>query len=256
MPDSLGDRMKRYENSFRITLPRRMPVIIRVDGRAFHTFTRGFKRPFDEIMTQTMRRVAIDLSKEVAGCKMAYVQSDEISLLVTNDDTIDTEPWFGNGLQKLVSITSSIATRSFNHWYNVITGEEKLTADDRKKYEQRLDGATFDSRAFILPDTEVANYFLWRQQDATRNSIEACAQSMFSQKELHGKNCNTLQDMMMTQHGFNWNNLPTHQKRGACTRKYFDGEWYIDDDIPIFSKDRAYIEDLIPSIAERMKANG
>lgn len=264
--DSLGDRMKRYENCYRLSLPRRMPVIIRIDGRAFHTFTRGFKRPFDNVMRQTMQQVALDLANEVAGCKLAYVQSDEISLLLTNDDTLDTEPWFGNVLQKLVSITSSIATRSFNYWYRAKVNANTIWYEDEKcfkmpggipltVYGKGFDAATFDSRAFVIPEAEVVNYFLWRQQDATRNSIEMCAQSMFSHKELHGKNCKVLQDMMFTKKGFNWNDLDVDLKRGACARKNEGGEWEIDRNIPIFSQDRAYIENLLPSVIERKGDN-
>lgn len=267
MPDSLGDRMKRYENCYRIELPRRMPVIVRIDGRAFHTFTRGFQKPFDNLMVRTMQHVALDLAKEVAGCKLAYVQSDEISLLVTNNDTITTEPWFSNGLQKLVSITASIATRSFNNQFKSYATTYihdrfcTTNSDDElrlmESYRKGINNATFDSRAFVLPNDEVANYFLWRQQDATRNSIEACAQSMFSHKRLQGKNCDKLQDMMFKENGFNWNELPIALRRGSCVVKDDEsGEWTIDQTIPIFSKERFYIERFLLSAEERMNANG
>lgn len=271
--DSLGDRMKNYENAYRLYLPRRLPVIIRVDGRAFHTFTKGFQKPFDDVFARAMRETALILCKEISGAKMAYVQSDEISVLVTNNDTIDTQPWFDNNLQKLVSLSSSIATFSFikafqnafNEW-----GRENLPDWDEGGTNEYVDpmflertriynhacqsGAAFDARAFILPPDEVCNYFIWRQQDATRNSIQMVAQSLYSHKELQGKNCDELQEMIF-QKGINWNNYQPWQKHGICLIKETvnnDSEnarriWKPDYDTPIFTQDRNYIERrLIP----------
>jgi tRNA(His) 5'-end guanylyltransferase len=265
--DSLGDRMKGYENAYRLYLPRRMPVIIRVDGRAFHTFTRGFQRPFDEVLMSAMQLTAKKLCEEVSGCKLAYVQSDEISLLVTNDDTLETQPWFDNNLQKLTSISASIATLAFNHHFknakrnfddtNMI-GEcysenqemnEKIDFADSLSwtYFKAFDLATFDARAFILPPEEVCNYFIWRQQDAVRNSIQMVAQSLYSHNELQGKNSSDLQELIHAK-GVNWNDYPVPCKRGACIAKKeeTDGvvrhKWVIDDNIPTFTKNREYIE--------------
>lgn len=267
---SLGDRMKCYENAFRYYLPKRMPIIIRIDGRAFHTFTRGFNRPFDEVLMSTMQQTAKTLCEQVAGCKMAYVQSDEISLLVTNDDTLETQPWFDNNLQKLVSLTASIATLSFNkifcdcewNWYKGLLDqydvEEKgskvipdylIDISDHHRHVQ--DTATFDSRVFILPKEEVCNYFIWRQQDAVRNSIQMVAHSLYSHNELHGKNTADMQELMHAK-GVNWNNFPTPCKRGTCivrTEEIIDDvvrhTWKIDFDIPTFHKNRDYINHLL-----------
>lgn len=246
MPDALGDRMKRYEDAYRVYLPRRLPVIIRVDGRAFHTFTRGFKRPFDSVLSAVMIKTAEALCKEISGAKLAYIQSDEISILVTNDDTTETQPWFDNNLQKLASLSASIATRAFDNAFQVAVSQYNESFEQFTVYFRALHKATFDARAFILPPNEVTNYFIWRQQDATRNSIQMAARSVYSHKELQNKNTSDLQDMLMEK-GINWNDYETHQKRGACVVKEKvdgvpHGKWTADLEIPIFTQDRDYIE--------------
>ena len=263
--DSIGDRMKSYENAYRIYFPRRLPVVIRVDGRAFHTFTRGFDKPFDEVLRKSMQDTAKALCESVAGCKLAYVQSDEVSLLVTNDDTIETQPWLGNGLQKLTSITASVATLAFNRAFQRISDARCLEDflltpeehEEEMKYERKQRAlmyqnvaytATFDSRAFVIPADEVVNYFIWRQQDAIRNSIQMVAQSLYSHRELQGKKGSELQEMIF-QKGINWNDYPVECKRGACvvrTVEEVNGvvrhKWNVDANIPTFTKDRWYIE--------------
>ena len=249
MPDSLGDRMKCYENVSRIYLPKRLPVIIRIDGRAFHTFTKGFQRPFDDVLANSMHRTAIALCKEISGAKLAYTQSDEISILVTNNDTIDTQPWFGNNLQKIVSLSASTATLAFNRAFSfeVITHGGK--GQMFQNYARANETAMFDARAFVLPPDEVCNYFIWRQQDATRNSIQMAAQSLYSHKELQNKNCNELQTMIL-QKGINWHHYAPWQKHGLCVIRrpasndspIARNQWTADYDTPIFTEDRTYIE--------------
>ena len=245
MKDNLGDRMKVYENANRFYLTRRMPVIIRIDGKAFHTFTKGFLKPFDDIMHETMCLTAQALCKEVEGCKMAYTQSDEISLLLTDYDNLETQSWFDKNLQKIVSVSSSIATLAFNkHFQEVSSGEEP--------YCRKYNRATFDSRAFVIPKEDVCNYFLWRQQDATRNSILGIGQHYFSHSELQGKSCEKVQDMLLLEKGVNFNFFDIWKKRGSTIIKQeheFNGttrnKWVIDEDCPIFSRDREYIERFI-----------
>ena len=265
--DSLGDRMKGYENAYRLYLPRRMPVIIRIDGRAFHTFTRGFNRPFDEVLMSAMQLTAKKLCEEISGCKLAYVQSDEISLLVTNNDSIETQPWFDNNLQKLVSLSAAIATIEFNKvfsdcewtWYRKLLDVYTDNNDKTKQIPDNLidisdhhqnaqNKATFDARAFILPEDEVCNYFIWRQQDAVRNSIQMVAQSMYSHNELQNKNQSDLQELIHAK-GVNWNDYSIPCKRGTCVirnEQLIDGivrnKWMIDLEIPTFTKKREYIE--------------
>lgn len=234
MKDLFGERMKDYEKAYKMKLPKRLPIIIRIDRKAFHSYTKKLIKPFDTNLMEAMAMTAQYLCENISGCKLAYYQSDEISLLITNDDKLTTEAWFDNGLQKIVSVSASMATAYMNslEW----EGKPEMLA-------------MFDSRAFILPKDEVNNYFLWRQQDATRNSILMLAQSFYSQKELQGLNTSKLQDKMILEKGFNWNNLETSKKRGICVVREntvrLRGErnpFAIDYEIPIFSQDKYYIE--------------
>ena len=222
--DSIGDRMKGYENVPRMYLTRRTPLIIRLDGKAFHTLTKGLEKPWDMEFTRTMMNTMVELCQEIDNVKLGYWQSDETSLLLTDYDKLETQAWFNRNLQKMVSVSASVATHTFNCKHN---------------HEDR--GGYFDSRAFTIPKEEVCNYFLWRQQDATRNSIQGLGQANFSHKSLHGLNNPQVQDRLMLEKGINWNDTPTIFKRGACCIRK-DGEWIIDREIPIFSKDREYIE--------------
>ena len=255
---TLGDRMKNnYENITRYYLTRRMPVIIRIDGRAFHTFTRGFKKPFDDILVSTMQDTMKYLCENIQGCVLGYTQSDEISLVLTDYAELTTDAWFGNNLQKMCSVSASMATVAFNKFlYDNMPAEEENSGTYYKALEK---GAMFDSRVFTISKEEVCNYLIWRQQDATRNSIQSVGQANFSQKELHGKSCNKIQDMLMLQKGINWNDYSTTLKRGSCCIKTLiqvlstevkGGEspiskWVIDNEIPIFTQDRNYVEKLI-----------
>ena len=225
--DSLGDRMKRYENAFRHYLPSRMPVIVRVDGRSFHTLTRHCERPWDNGLRFAMDQTAVALAEEVEGAVLAYVQSDEISLLLHNYKTLQTQPFFDNNLQKLVSITAAIASSRFTVGSRSVCGA--------------IVPVQFDSRAFILPESEVANYFLWRQRDAERNSIQMLARSLYSHTELLGKGTSELQDMCMAK-GKNWNDVETSWKRGRCVLRDANGVFHVDNEIPRFGADRAYVE--------------
>lgn len=258
---TLGDRMKNnYENISRYYLTRRMPIITRIDGKSFHTFTKGFKKPFDDILVKTMQETMKYLCENIQGCVLGYTQSDEISLVLVDYAELTTDAWFGNNLQKMCSVSASMATMAFNKFfYDNMPADEENSCTYYKALEK---GAMFDSRVFTIPKEEVCNYMLWRQQDATRNSILSVGQANFSHKDLHGKSCNNIQDMLMTQKGINWNDYATTLKRGSCCIKVDDGltkydeagnicgytkrsQWIIDNEIPIFSQDRNYIERLI-----------
>ena len=258
---TLGDRMKNnYENISRYYLTRRMPVIIRLDMRAGHTFTKGMKKPFDDIFVKTMQDTMKYLCENIQGCVLGYTQSDEISLVLVDYAELTTDAWFGNNLQKMCSVSASMATMAFNKFfYGNMPADEENSGTYYKALEK---GAMFDSRVFTIPKEEVCNALIWRQQDATRNSIQSVGQANFSQKELHGKSCNNIQDMLMIQKGINWNDYATTLKRGSCCIKVDDGlteydeagnicgytqrsKWIIDNEIPIFSQDRNYIEKLI-----------
>jgi tRNA(His) 5'-end guanylyltransferase len=238
--DSLGTRMKGYEDAYRLYLTKRIPLIIRVDGKAFHTFTRGLERPFDEDFMDAMLHTANRLCHEIQGVKMAYWQSDEISLLITDYDKLTSQAPFDKNLQKLVSISASIATMAFNsrtQWT-----DDKLEGMGLPIKFKAL--GCFDSRAFVLPKEEVCNYFLWRSQDATRNSINSVGQAHFSPKQLHGLNTSKVQDLLFKEKGVNWNDLPVIEKRGACIVKQ-EGGWVVDREIPIFSQDRTYVNKFV-----------
>ena len=248
--DSLGDRMKSYyEDVYRFKLTRRTPVIIRLDMRAGHTFTRKFKRPYDLIFTHSMFQTAIKLCENIQNVKIAYVQSDEISLLLTDYNKLTTSQWFDGNIQKIVSISASIATISFNEAYTHEILLHDLTNEETQLYSSRINKMTFDSRVFNLPESEVTNYFIFRQNDATRNSIEAAGQFYFSPKQLHKVTCNQIQDKLFTEKNVNWNDYPVFFKRGACIiKEYYQindverSHWIIDYDTPIFTQNRDYIE--------------
>lgn len=258
MSDNLGKRMKEYyENIPKTKLIRRMPTIIRLDGRSFHTFTRGFKKPFDYSLMLAIKQTTKLLCENIQNAKLGYCQSDEISILLCDYDNLDTSAWFDNEVQKICSISASMATLYFNQVFNIIAHEyvDEVNdawniSDEEINYADTLyvaakNGAMFDSRCFNIPKEEVANYFLWRQQDATRNSIQMVGQANFTHKELHKKTCNDIQNMLLTEKNINWNNFPTYKKRGTCCIKTEKG-WIIDDDIPIFKEEgRDYIEKLI-----------
>lgn len=194
----LGDRMKRYENVSRAFLPRRTYTLMRLDGRAFHTYLRGADKPFDAGFSRDMELVTLRLVEEIQGARFAYTQSDEISLLLTDFETVQSEPWCGGNLNKMVSLSAGLASAYLSQ-LRAMWG--------------RL--PTFDCRVWTLSDpVEVANYFIWRQRDATRNSIQAAGQAHFSPKELHGKSTNEIQEMLWQHHGINWNDYPPEFKRG------------------------------------------
>ncbi len=225
--DSLGDRMKTYEGVTQTRLMRRTPVIIRLDGRAFHTFTRGLDKPFDDKLNRAMTFTMQTLCEEIQGAQMGYTQSDEISILLQDWATFTTDGWYDYKTQKMVSVAASIATAVFNTVF---------------KHPTKTPLALFDARVFNVPFEEVTNAFIWRQQDATRNSINSLAQAHFSHKALQGLNVSQVQDKLMLEKGINWNDIETRFKRGTCAVRNELGTVGVDWDIPIFTQDRNYIE--------------
>lgn len=258
--DSLGDRMKSYEAVPKLFLMRRNPVIIRLDGSHFHTFTKGFEKPFDDVLIKTMQETMKYLCENVQGCVLGYTQSDEITLVLCDYQTLETQGWFNYNLEKIVSTSAALATLEFNRKFskNAYGKIDNYFAEELRKkrlveilpswvkpYERASEkGATFDSRAFSVPLNEVNNCLLWRQQDATRNSIQGLAQSLYSHKEIEGINTKNLQNKMFTEKGVNWSELPTTYKRGSCCVKTENG-WTIDDEIPIFSENPEYVNSKI-----------
>ena len=267
--DELGMRMKEfYEGVPKTRLVRRMPVAIRIDGKAFHTFTRGFQKPFDEILVKSMQDTMKYLCENIQGCVLGYTQSDEITLILIDYQNLNSCAWFDYEVQKMCSIAASMATMAFNKFFtkNVNYFEMTHEYDDTiNEYCTTLvnaaeKGAMFDARVFNIPKEEVCNLIYWRQLDATRNSIQMVGQVNFSHKELQNKSCNMIQEMLFAEKGINWNDYPTHLKRGSCCIKttiqnpnvdikdgaYPKSIWMIDLDIPIFKGDgRQYIDKLI-----------
>ena len=280
--DDLGLRMKTfYEQIPKTRLMRRVPVAIRIDGKAFHTFTRGFQKPFDEVLIKTMQETMKYLCENIQGCVLGYTQSDEITLILIDYKKLTSTAWFDYEVQKMCSIAASMATIAFNKCFldNVLEKYKKVVEAGKNGnaevdvYAKAMEkGAMFDARCFNIPKEEVCNLIYWRQLDASRNSIQMVGQANFSHKELQNKSCNDIQDMLMTQKGINWNDFPTYQKRGSCcikteqsvteettTTECTFGEdkekhvinverphWIIDKEIPIFrGEDRNYIDKLI-----------
>ena len=302
--DALGIRMKEYyEKIPRTKLMRRTPVAIRIDGKAFHTFTRGFKRPFDTILIKSMQETTKYLCENIQGCILGYTQSDEITLILADYRRFDSATWFDYEVEKLCSVAASMATMAFNkaftnnihmimtHFHygddvdeEIVKSEYGLTDEDLELgsdfwekrwtlYQQRMGTACFDARCFNIPKEEITNLIYWRQLDATRNSIQMVGQAYFSHAELENKNQNDIQEMLWQKYNINWNNFPTHQKRGTCVVKnevlleYLGdgkvnaylrdpsrpaGEWIIDKEIPVFKGEgRDYIEVLVNYVEDK-----
>lgn len=219
---ALGDRMKRYEAVTKDFLPRRTYTVIRVDGKAFHSYLRQADKPFDADFMELMDATTRVLCAGISGSVFAYTQSDEISVLLQDFASTQTEPWFGGNVQKMVSVAASMATMHFN---------DEVVAYQMMRGVKFGSHAMFDARVFTIPDpVEVANYFLWRQRDAVRNSVSMAAQASFSRKDLQGLNSDQLQDKLFREKGINWNDYPDRAKRGAmCVKVHWQkeegGEW-------------------------------
>jgi tRNA(His) 5'-end guanylyltransferase len=264
--DELGTRMKTYYESVPKTkLMRRTPVIIRLDGKAFHSFTKGFAKPFDKILMESMQETMKYLCENIQGCVFGYTQSDEITLILVDYQTFETQAWFDYEVQKMCSISASMATMKFNQIFNELV-YLRCESDNRgnildKDYipihqahiRATNKGAMFDARVFNIPKEEVTNLVYWRQLDAIRNSVQMVGQANFPHKQLQGKSCEQIKTMLVEEKDINWNELSLSKQRGSsCIKqsKVVNGiersEWIIDYNIPIFKgEDREYIDKLI-----------
>ncbi len=267
--DPMGDRFKKYERIFKNSLMPRSYSIIRIDGKAFHTYTKGLVRPFDNGLIEDMDETAKYLCKNIMGAKMAFVQSDEISIVITDFDTVTTQAWFDNDIQKMVSISASMATAKFNQLRTLrniakeIAYVNEYNNDPDTELNFDLGGtievsvedlrlAEFDSRAFQVPNkAEVLNYLIWRQKDTVRNSISSVAQSLYSHKELEGVSSNQKQELIF-QKGINWNDYDASLKRGRLIRKVevthsegvFRNVW-VSEGSPDFQKDTELFNEIL-----------
>jgi tRNA(His) 5'-end guanylyltransferase len=240
--------MKQYEAVSKSCLIRRTPVIIRLDGCHFHTFTKGFVKPFDEVLMCSMIRTMKFLCQNIQGCVFGYTQSDEISLILVDYKKLTSSAWYDSEVQKICSVATSLCTLTFNRIFREEVHKRiihtNLNSLPIAAYNKALEiGATFDCRAFNVPKEDVCNCIIWRQQDATRNSIQSLAQSQFSHKELHGLSCDKLQDKLFTERGINWNDVEIYKKRGtACyNRGEEHSDWAVDLAMPIITQDRDYV---------------
>lgn len=233
MTDALGDRIKqKYEYPHRTILTQRTNLIVRVDGRAFHSYTRDFARPFDQLLHDAMTEAALNTAKEIGGCKFAYLQSDEVSFFATDYDSHQTEMWFGGNKSKIETIIASSFTAHFNKFMWTLSPEKV---------------AMFDARAFTIPmNHEVINYFLWRQSDATRNSISMLAQHHFSPKQLHGVSTAQMRTML-AEKGIEWTQTPEWFQRGSAIYRQPEMPWLADRAIPYFVENRDFIANHFPS---------
>lgn len=212
-----------YEAAAKFILPMRLPVLMRLDGKAFHTWTKNLDKPFDDGFIKAMSETALYLCEEIHTAQFAYIQSDEISVLLHNYKRLKTRPFFDNEVQKMASVSAGMASAFFT----LASG--------------RI--AVFDSRVSAYPESEVVNYFIWRQKDAERNSVQMLARSLFGQRELSGKKQSDLHEMMHGR-GINWSHLPAHKKRGFGVVRMENG-WMMDWEIPVFSQNRNYVGKLL-----------
>lgn len=259
---ALAKRMKEnYEARSKQFLMRRCPTIIRLDGKAFHTYTKNLNKPFDEGLMEDMALTTAFLCENIQGVKCGYTQSDEISLLLVDYDKLETSAWFDYNVQKITSIASSLATAKFNQlrmkrFFNSLSDkpEDYIVDVFTECYENnKISLAFFDARVFQISDKEeVVNYFLWRQRDAEKNSVSMLAQSLYSHKELHKKNGSDMQEMCF-QKGHNWDDLSPQKKRGSfIIKQTFENEnkairtkWEMVEDTPFFGKERESILNFI-----------
>lgn len=221
----LGDRMKKYENVQKQNLMPRMPAIIRIDGKAFHTWTKGLNRPFDENMVLWMAYTTQYLVENIQNAVFGYCQSDEISILLRDYDTYETQQWFDGNIQKITSVSASMATAQFNHMVSQSDVDMPL--------------ALFDSRVFTLSTDEVTNYFIWRQRDCLRNSVSALARKVLGHKQMQGLKRGDMIKQMMEQKNVNWYELPMHFRNGIAFNRKNDKP---DFAIPEFSELRDYVD--------------
>jgi len=281
---NLSERIKTYyEDRYKTKMMRGAITFIRLDGKSFSKFTKGLKKPFDEGFSEDMDMTAKFLCENIQGAKFAYTQSDEISVVLTDYDTIETQAWFDYEVNKIISISASLATGRFNQlrMYRYFAGPENNIVGEKDKTigehfnvgvnleDVRDDIASFtnylplndklgffDARPFQVPNVEeMVNTLIWRQQDCTRNSISMAATELLGHSATMGKSGAEKQEMMFAEKGINWNDYKTKFKRGSVIKKVqveekgvMRSRWIVDDNIPIFTADKDYLRQLVPKI--------
>ncbi len=218
-----------YEDALRLFVPRRTYLVIRIDGRGFHTFTRKMERPYSRPLADALDQAAMALCGEMIGCRFAYGQSDEYSFLLTDFEKETSALWFDGNVQKIVSVSASLFTGCFNRAF----GGEQIAA--------------FDSRVLVISQrAEVEKYFLWRQLDASANSLNMLASAYHPHEDLVGKSTQEKHEMLFAK-GVNWAKQPADFKRGRVVRRAASGKaWEVDRAIPVFNRETSYLGALIP----------
>lgn len=213
---TLGSRIKSYEQVSKYKLLPKSPLFIRIDGKAFHTFTKGCNKPFDLTLVNAMIYAAEMTAKQMSGFQLAYIQSDEATFMLTDYESHRTQGWFGYELNKVVSISASAFTAYFNsYWFNYKEAQHGYEGTDGVS-----EFAMFDSRAFTVPLEDAPNVFIWRQRDWERNSVQMLARAHFSHKECTNKKVPDLHEMLYKK-GINWSELTGRLMNGTfITRDY------------------------------------
>lgn len=259
---TLNEELQEYESKSKIHLTKKVPVFIRVDGKAFKTFTKGFKKPYDELLSKTMMQTMQAMCEEIQGCVFGYTASDEITIILTDYHKWNSEPWLNYDAQKMSSEAASIATEAFNRFFNenrkVLRSPKN--ADEISIYEAYeracTIGARFEARCFNVPEDRVCEMIFWRQNNHRRNVIQSIGRLYFSRKELLGKCNDEVLDMLYEKEHIVWNNLPVVYRIGACCTKGkspFVGKksWSVDKHMPmICDENKAYLQEIMDSIRE------
>lgn len=232
MKDDLGRRMKRdYEDALRIFVPRRTHVVLRIDGRGFHKFTEELERPYSRALADALDQAALFLCQEMIGCRFGYGQSDEYSFLLTDFEREDAALWFDGNVQKMVSVSASLFTAAFNRAF----------PSDRI--------AAFDSRVLVISQwAEVERYFLWRQLDASANSLNMLASAHYTHDALLGRSTSEKHELLHAR-GINWAREAPDFKRGRVVKRAAQG-WVVDREIPIFNREPDYLRTLMQGQSE------
>jgi tRNA(His) 5'-end guanylyltransferase len=245
---SLGERMKEHEKASRVTLEPRVPVLLRVDGKAFHTYLKSIEAHNPNV-NAVMDKVAQELCRTIQGAQLAYVQSDEVSVLIHSYKKSNSSAWYDNQVQKMCSVAAAIASVTFTmeSWRIFDVNEHAYSQGD--PLLPLCEPAYFDARVFNLPEAEVCNYFIWRQQDAIRNSVAGQARRYFSHKQLENKDQREMKEMLFFK-GKPWEGLSIGEQRGRCVTRVveerapgvFRSSWSVDVSPPLFVEDRSYVD--------------
>jgi tRNA(His) 5'-end guanylyltransferase len=262
-PMELKEEARRYEKETSVSLQTKVPVFIRLDGKAFSTLTRNFRKPYDEVFAKSMQQTLHYLCNIPQGCVFGYTASDEITLVLTDYHKLTSCPWFDYRVEKIATIAASKASVVFNRFFyeNKEHFYETYNGDDRdclyEAYNKALESApVFDGRCFNVPEARVCEMILWRQYDTRRNSIQSLGQAYFSERTMRGKSNEEVLDMLMSEHDVDWNAMPTAYKTGCCCTKGTEPfgrkqKWKMDFELPMLVGDgRRYLQDIMDAVRD------